>query len=56
LPTINPSVKFVLVYGPHTKKISMRPAQNFTQSLDVDVELLMEVFVKINCPLVSDVT
>lgn len=50
----NLPVKFVLVYGPHTNKTSMRSAQNFTQSLDVDV--LMEVFVKINCPLGSGVT
>ena len=34
----------------------MGSAQNFTQSLDVDVDVLMEVFVKINCPLGSDVT
>jgi len=34
----------------------MRSAQNCTQLLDVDVEVLIEVSVKINCPLGSDVT
>jgi hypothetical protein len=34
----------------------MRSAQNFMQSLDVDVGVLMEVSVKIDCPLGGDVT